>query len=247
MIRGIYTLTSSVLTRNKELGVISNNMANINTQGFKADQLVATSEFAARLNLAENQSETGIGEIALMVTAEDTRIDFSQGSLQYTGRELDFALADTGFFEIATPEGNVYTRNGSFVVDAEGYLTLPGVGRVQGQTGDIRLYTNDFTVDATGTLQTATGLTQRLAVRDFADYSQLYKREDGMFSSREGAQMQTLTGNTVVWKYLEGSNVAMVDEMTAMMASQRSIQSCSQFIKISDQLLSRVINDVGGV
>ncbi len=247
MIRGIYTLTSSVLTRNKELGVISNNMANINTQGFKADKLVTTSEFAARLNIAENGTENAMGNIALLVSTEDTKVNFEQGSLKATGRELDFALADAGFFEIDSPDGTVYTRNGSFVIDEDGYLTLPGVGRVQGSRGDIRINTNHFTVDATGSLQVNGDTVDRLSVMDFEDYSQVIKREDGMFVPRDGVNARTVDGNIVAWKHLEGSNVNMVDQMTAMMTSQRGIQSCSQFIKIADQLLGRVISDVGGV
>ena len=224
MYQGFYNLASGMLTQSRNLNVISNNMSNAVTPGYE------------------------------------------QGSFEQTGGIYDFSLAGNGFFCIQTARGERYTRNGSFCVDEEGYLALEDQGRVLSADGQpIQIQDENFHVDSRGNITSiqredgedgenvedgenieAGSVTYgRLKVVDFADYGQLRKEENGLFSS--GAAPRDITdGSTVVqWQSLERSNVDMVEEMTAMMSSQRALQSAAQALKMYDQVMSKAASDVG--
>ena len=186
---------------------------------------------------------------------EELRSELPQGSTrrrasQQTRRRERFAprsgrwilaLSGKGFFAVQSGQETVYTRNGSFNVDNEGYLVLQGLGRVQGQNGPIRVNTDDIRVTEQGYVLSADGRENygRLQVVDFADYEQLEKTANGAF--RSNAQPQGVNGTVIKQGYLEDSNVSMVQEMTNMMSGQRSLQSSAQLLKMYDQLSGKAI------
>ena len=150
-------------------------------------------------------------------------------------------MSGKGFFAVQSAQETVYTRNGSFNVDNEGYLVFQGLGRVQGQNGPIRVNTDDIRVTEQGYVLSADGRENygRLQVVDFADYEQLEKTANGAF--RSNAQPQGVNGTVIKQGYLEDSNVSMVQEMTNMMSGQRSLQSSAQLLKMYDQLSGKAI------
>ena len=155
---------------------------------------------------------------------------------------MDVGLTGNGFFVIDTGEGPVYTRDGSFNLDNEGYLTLPGIGRVQGTNGAIRLTTDNIIIDKQGNIIAEDGnqIFGTLQIVDFADYGQLTKISGSVF--RANAQPQAADrGTTVTQRYLEDSNVSMAEEMTRMISSQRILQSSAQLLKIYDQLEAKMV------
>ena len=118
MFRGFYNLTSEVICQNKNLNVISNNMVNVSTPGYKKDTFV-TSTFREEL-LYRLGNDESIGETSMGKRGDQTVTGFTQGSIENTGGSLDVGLTESGFFKILTPVGPVYTRNGSFGIDPEG-------------------------------------------------------------------------------------------------------------------------------
>lgn len=260
MYQGFYNLTSGMLTQNRNLNVISNNMVNIQTPGYKRDKMVSSTfqeEMLYRTGRQNKGNPTPLAVTSKIRTATRTYVNYDQGSFEQTDGIFDFALSGNGFFAVQGQNGTVYTRNGSFGVDGEGFLALNNVGRVLGTDGQpIQIDNENFTVDSEGNISVEelidqeTGETElrrmgTLQVVDFADYGQLHKEDYGVFSTNQAPQQREGAQTAVLWKTVEKSNVDMVDEMTSMMSAQRALQSAAQALKMYDQIMAKAVNDVG--
>ena len=251
-----------MLTQNRNLNVISNNMVNVQTAGYKSDTMVSTTfgdEMLYRTGRQNKENPTELATVSKIKTADQTYVNYNQGSFEQTGGIYDFALGDKGFFCIQTPQGERYTRNGSFSVDEEGYLVLENLGRVLSTDNQpIRIEDENFTADRRGHITSRIlpdeedGDTEveivdygTLKVVDFADYGQLHKEDGGLFSSAQAPAVIEEGAGSVYWQSLERSNVDMVQEMTAMMSSQRALQSAAQVLKMYDQVMAQATGDVG--
>ena len=158
MYQGFYNLASGMLTQSRNLNVVSNNMVNIQTAGYKKDKMVSSTfqeEMMYRTGKHYKEGSEALATTSKIRTAERTYVNYEQGAFDQTDGIYDFAMGDRGFFCIETPMGIRYTRNGSFSVDEEGYLTLNGMGRVLGTDGPIQIDNEDFTVDSRGRIRVA--------------------------------------------------------------------------------------------
>lgn len=269
MYQGFYNLTSGMLTQNRNLNVISNNMVNIQTPGYKQDKMVSTTfqeEMLYRTGKRYKENPEPMASTSKIRAADRTYVNYEQGSFENTEGVYDFALTGEGFFCIDTPMGIRYTRNGSFSVDDEGYLSLNGMGRVQGRDGQPILIENEeFSVDGRGNIIAGpvlggddeeednydAGEDEEVEIRTlgslrvvrFADNEQLHKEDYGLFSTNQAAE--EVENPSILWQHLERSNVDMVEQMTNMMSSQRALQSAAQVLKMYDQILSKASTDVG--
>ncbi len=245
MLQGLYNLTSGVLTQNRNLNVISNNMVNVSSPGYKKDTMVSSTfqnEMQYRLGNKGSGASLALNNLSKIRTAQETQVSYEQGAFEETGNPLDVALSQEGFFVVQTSSGEQYTRNGSFIIDGEGYLALPSIGRIMGQSGPILLNTDKVKIDTDGTINTEDGRNLgKIRVVDFDNYDNLQKTPSGLFRG-QGARE---TNSAMIQHTLERSNVSMVSEMTAMMTSQRAIQSAAQVIKIYDQLMAKATTEIG--
>lgn len=242
MFQGYYDLTSNMITQNRNLNVISNNMTNVSTPGYKMDRIMQSTFRDEMIYRYDRDGKTAVGTVSRMNIADERVTDYTEGGIRETGDALDVGLTGNGFFVIDTGEGPVYTRDGSFNLDNEGYLTLPGIGRVHGTNGAIRLTTDNIIIDKQGNIISEDGnqFFGTLQIVDFADYGQLTKISGSVF--RANAQPQAADrGTTVTQRYLEDSNVSMAEEMTRMISSQRILQSSAQILKIYDQLEAKMV------
>ncbi len=250
MFQGYYSLTSAMLTQTRNLNVISTNMTNVSTPGYKSDQMTISSfeeNLVAMSYEKSMQNSVAVGGYSGLTYADRNYTDHTQGAFVQTGMPLDFMLTTEGFFTVQTAEGNAYTRNGSFSLDEEGYLSLQGVGRVLGTNGaPIQLNTTNIKVDNQGNIYNAdtNSLVARLSVVDFEDYdTQLVKGNSGTFIAPNGGAT-AITGS-IVQGSVEGSNVDSVAEMSKMMASQRALQSSAQIFTMYDQLIGKIVTQIG--
>lgn len=245
MFQGFYTSTSGVLTQTRNLNVISNNMSNVTTPGFKSDRFIISdfrNELILRTGNKNKSNTTVIGSKPMFTGAADVATDYTQGTFAATSSTLDFALGGNGFFCIQTDNGTVYTRNGNFTLDEQGYLCLGTIGRVLGTNGPIYLGTDRIEADRQGRIYTENGaLLGQLMVVDFQDYGQLNKEAGNVFTTDANAAQVNVN---VEWGVLENSNADPVDQMTRMMASQRALQSSAQIMKIYDEMTSRLVSRV---
>lgn len=252
MFKGFYNLTSGMLSQTRNLDVISNNMSNISTPGYKADTYMDSTFRELMFSRVGNRDKSGAEEIGSQTMAllpSMVYTDYSHAAPEETDQPLDFAIDGDGFFQIQGEDGQrCFTRNGSFIVDNGGYLTLPSRGHVLDRNGQpIYLGTDDIQVDSNGNIFRGDGsLAGRLGVFDFEEEYQgtLIQQGEGVYVSDAQAQP---SDSPVMWRILENSNVDMVREMTRMMSSQRGLQSAAQILKIYDQLMSKATSDLGRV
>lgn len=240
MFQGFYDLASNMITQNRNLNIISNNMSNISTPGYKMDRMMESTFRDEMLYRYYDQGEkVPVGMVSRMNVADERVTDYTEGGIRETGYPLDVGLTGDGFFVIETDNGEVYTRNGSFNLNNEGYLILPGMGRVLGTDGQpIQMDTDDIAIDSQGRITTTDGRRYfgTLNVVDFADYAELTKVTGGVFQT---AAEPVGANATVTQKFLEDSNVSLAEQMTAMMSSQRVLQGSAQILRMYDQLISR--------
>lgn len=123
MTKGFYNLTSGILSQSRRLDTVANNMTNLSTSGYKAEQYTDSTfqeVLISRVGNKDKSSPTVIGEESYILAPSQLYVDYSQGSLEETGLTLDFAIEGDGFFAIQTAQGVEYTRSGSFSLDGEG-------------------------------------------------------------------------------------------------------------------------------
>lgn len=249
MTKGFYQLTSGMLSQGRRLDVVSNNMTNLSTAGYKAETYTDRTFEEVLISRVGNKDKSGatvIGGESYILAPDQLYVNYTQGSMKETGLSLDFAILGDGFFAIQTENGVEYTRSGSFCLDNAGRLYLEGHGLVLGANGQpITLATDQIQVDGSGNIYTQDGAFQgQLGVYTFADNAQLEKGTSGLFlAGGQAAQVQAQP--RVAWKYVEESNVDMIQEMSRMLTAQRALQSGAQVLKLYDALLTKATTEVG--
>lgn len=219
------------------------------TPGYKKDTMLSSTfqeDLMSRTGNLDRSNTTGLEDTSMFRSPTFNVTDFSQGAFEPTNQPLDFALEDeNGFFQIQTQNDIVYTRNGSFIIDDQGYLALAEKGRVIGTDGPIYLGTDDIVLDETGTIHRKDGTEAgKFAIVDFADKAQLRKQEGSVFTTNANP---TPSDTRVQQNILERSNVDATVEMMDMLESQRVLQSASQIIKMYDQLMGKAATEIGRV
>lgn len=240
MLSGFYTIASGLLTRQKEQDVIGNNLINAQTPGYRADRLMIAPFEMQLLNRIEqgaaNQLDNPRAAVAA-ITDEVASIN-REGTLKPTERSMDMAILGDGYFNVQGPGGQVYlTRNGGFDIDGEGYLTLPNVGRVLGESGPLNVRNANFSLSANGELLSDEGnRIGTLLVTAPPDNTVLEKLDNGMFRFVGGGGAQRVQNPSIVQNTLELSNVDLNQELTLLMESQRAFQTCSSALQIVDTM-----------
>jgi flagellar basal-body rod protein FlgG len=243
MNNAVYAATTGLLNRARALDATANNLANAGVAGFKREELITTTFNDQVMLRMEDGVQTEIGTGNHGAIGDEIYVDITQGSLETTGRTLDAAIAGDGFFAVQDPNGaNGMTRNGSFQIDANGYLTTSSGAFVIGQNGRIQLDAGTVAISETGEI-TVNGQNagQLLIVVPQAN-TVLEKQANGLFVRPAGnGQFQ----GRILQGTLERANVDMIEEMTDMMASSRAFQSCGQVIRILDQVNQKTVNEIG--
>jgi len=248
MFKGFYNLTSGMLSQGRRLDVVSNNMTNVATSGYKSERYTDSTfqeYMVSRVGNKDKSNPAEIGGASYLLAPSELYTNYTQGGLEETGYSLDFAIEGDGFFAIQGADGIAYSRSGSFSLDEEGYLCLPGEGRVLDTSGNpILLGSDQIRVDQSGSIYSKGGqFIARLGVYAFADNNQLEKNPRGLFTGNGAA----LADATVHWKMIERSNVDLVQQMVEMISSQRALQSAAQMSKMYDQLMTKASSDLGRV
>ncbi len=224
-----------MLVQQRNLNIISNNLVNSQTTGYKSERLITTTfdhEFLTRIEKNNNER---IGSGSPVSLVDDVITNFNGSSLDETERPLDMAIVGEGFFNIQGEERQYMTRNGNFNIDQEGYLVLDGVGRVLGQNGAINLNgSSDFTVSSNGSIFDTNGqYVDRLLITMPAEGANMTKYNNGLYSATGVVE---LNNATVYQNVLERSNTDMNLEYTRLIEAQRAFSSCSAALRIIDQM-----------
>jgi len=257
MIRGLYAAATGMNAQQLRIDVTSNNIANVNTSGFKEDRAEFQDLMYQALNYAggsttqDTLNPTGVN-VGLGTRLSGVQKNFSQGSLKQTGNPLDLAIEGKGFFQITMPDGTMaYTRNGSFKVDQDGTVVNANGYKLEPEIVIPQNLTNvsvglDGTVSA---VDPTTGETQQLGQINLVDFvnpaglrpkgDSLFKSSDSSGDAIEGNATQDAFGS-IRQGMLESSNVKLVNEMIDLITAQRAYEANSKAITTSDEMLSTV-------
>jgi len=239
MLSGYYTIASGVLTRQREIDTIGNNLVNAQTPGYRANRLIISSFEQELLNRKDAYSDTVIGaSAATAAVVDEVATNFDSGSLSDTGRVFDAAISGGGFFSIQGAGGETFlTRNGHFDMDEDGYLILPEVGRVMGSNGPVQVGSSDFVIGQSGQIYNSDGnYIDTLRISELPEGTVPEELENGVFGYPAGTQLQAAGNPSVIHKSLELSNIDYNREMTLLLESQRAFQACSSALEIIDSL-----------
>lgn len=230
----------------RSLDVISNNVANMNTTGFKADGIVFE---ATTTQWGQDSHFTGAGRRISYVTDRATWHDHRQGAIQQTGNPLDVAIDGPGFFTVQTPRGQRFTRNGALQVNAAGELVTSDGYRVQGEQGPIILQPQDrgITIARDGTITATGGNRGKLQVVEFDRPGQLQKEGANLFQAPAGMAPRPAAQPRLAQGSLEKSNVQPIVEMTRLIDVSRTYASIAQIAQSHSELRRSAIDRLADV
>jgi flagellar basal-body rod protein FlgG len=257
MLRALYSAAAGMQSQQMNLDVISNNLANSNTTGFKSSRLQFQDLLSQNTKQAGSQQGGGnqlpaslqIGQGS--VCAGTTR-SFTQGNLTQTGNNLDLAIQGNGFFEVQMPDGSLaYTRDGSFKTDSQGRVVTIDGYPVQGGFQPVPAGTTGITITASGaaTYTTASGNTNfQIQLARFinpggldAAGHNLYKETSASGTPELGDPNQNGFGE-LQQGALEGSNVSVVQEMVNLILAQRAYEVNSKAVQAADEMMQQSNN-----
>ncbi len=254
MIRGWYIGSSSMNAQQHRLDTISNNLANVDTAGFKRDVTVnkSFSELLLRRIDADGVYMTPmgsadaapiIGKLGLGVETNENYTQFEQGSFRGTEAKTDIALAGEGFFAVETPLGERYTRNGNFLLGKEGILETKDGYPLMGENGFIHLEDDKFTVNEDGIITNHEGeVVDRIKIVRFDNERYLKKMGNSMwYPTKTSGEAYIAEGNErprMMQGYIETSNVNVVNEMVRMIEVNRAYEASQKTIQSEDSMMS---------
>ena len=265
MFKGFYTAASGMIAQQRRTEVITNNMANVNTAGFKQDGSTVRSfpemllskydQYTVPtqdpLKLVNGQK---IGSISTGIYMQETVPLFTQGALKETGFTTDMALLDVNvgengafFFTVEGANGPLYTKNGNFTLDGAGYLTTAsGMYVLDENDQRIQLSSDQFTVNSTGQISGANGELYQLGIGYASNTNDLIKQGDNLYYL-ENDQVADLAGLSfaVQQGYLEGSNVDMEGQMTELLTAYRAFEANQKVLQAYDKSMDKAANEIG--
>lgn len=261
MVRGWYIGASGMNAQQNRLDAISNNLANVDTTGYKKDIPVSKSfsELLLRRSRADGVYTFSdgsadvapiVGKLSLGVETNELYTDFEQGSFKSTEANTDMALNGKGFFAVETPMGERYTRNGNFLLGKEGVLLTKDGYPVLGENGPITLEDDKFLINEDGMIYTAEDnqLVDRIKLVRFDNErylgkvgGSLYKDTDitGPAYIAEGFERPK-----VLQTYTETSNVNIVNEMVQMIEVNRAYEANQKTIQTEDTMMDTLWSKV---
>lgn len=258
MIRALYTSGWSMRANNKQMDIVSNNLANVSTNGYKKDTVVYESfpeTMVRRINDTRSTLNPSgkVGNVQLGNDIGEVFTYYTNGHLNKTDSSLDMAIggSDSAFFCIGVPDENgemteYYTRDGGFILNSENQLVTSEGYIVMGIDGPITLESENFTVLDDGSIVQDQEIVSRLAIKDFSDTSTLRKFKDNLIQTTEETQEQEFEG-VIHQGHIEQSNVNIVNEMINMITVMRAYESNQKVVQALDGTLEKAVNEVGAL
>lgn len=241
----IYKVLSSMDIEVQRQESIAKNLAGAPIPGYKGESVIS-SDFDGYLN---QFNATGQGAVH-----EASSIDFNAGPVKNTGRALDFAIGQDGFFEVNTVNGqSFYTRNGRFTLSPEGKLITSEGYEVAGRNGSIQIAedqnVNDLVVSADGSLSIGGKDIGQLKVVEFGNMENLDRVSSSYFQLKEGSRNAVTDMSPdkvkIMGRTIEQSNISIVKEMITMIDSMRKFEMAQKMLKASDGLKTKELSTFG--
>lgn len=250
MLRGYYTAVNGIINEERILNVITNNIANIKTAGYKDETAIPTTFAEEMLLINGKSSETGTIRYR---TLQETYTNLEQASFEDTGSRMDCALIGNIYFNIENRKTGetLLTRNGQFSLDTEGYLCVGPSGRILDENRQpIQLGTANFDISATGLITTEDGRTYQLGLTYLAPDTAIERIDDNMFRPYEEFDVNNIPAGEdyrVRQGSYERSNVDTADELVKAMDAQNVFSACSQALKVINSINQIAANDLAKI
>ncbi len=256
MIRGLYTSISGLITLQNEQEVITNNIANVNNTGYKKRELTKQSFEDVMISnrqklLGDKYVKNNIGNLNLGVKVGDVETTFTQGSFKATDNSTDFAIDGRGFFVAQNGDKEVYTRDGNFKINQQGYLItndgaqVLGTNNTTGAKEPIYIGDAKFSVDGENNIDIENvGATHKLLTADFDNYNSLEPLGDNYITLDNPIYNATVN---VRQNVIESSNVDSSSELVKLMEVKRQFETNQKFVKMQDETLQKAANELGRV
>ena len=240
MLRGLYSAASGMLSAINTQEVITNNLANSETIGFKKDIPIYKS-FSTLLEREMNQDTR-------QTKMEATFVDLTQGQLISTENNLNFALEGEGFFALLTPQGVAYTRDGNFSLDNKGKLVNADGFYLLGEKGPISLTSdgivNDLKFNKKGEMIVNGKVINQIRIDN---PSLLSKQGNNLFKAYNSTKIKKTKETFIKEGYLEASNVNIIEEMVNLIENFRLYEANQKVIQSEDNTLNKICNEIGSI
>lgn len=238
MNRGYYNAAQAMLNQQRILDAISNNISNVNTAGYRKDEIVLNT-FQEQLFLVNKRSETS--GTCYQTYVDSSKTNLEQGGFEYSDSPFDVAIYGNMYFNVSydKEDGRVFqTRNGQWGLDDEGYLWLDGAGRIQGENGDIYIGNDTFSIDEKGVISGEDGeVIDTLLLTYIPPDADVHKEGNNLFLYEgEPVEIPADEEFAVIQYAFEKSNVDSVKEMTQAMEAYRMYEAASRILRGFDSL-----------
>jgi flagellar basal-body rod protein FlgF len=270
MLRGYYAAAAGMLANQRRQELLTNNLSNANTPGYKADEssmrafpemLLTRLDSTSYPNNRKFGTSHAIGHLNTGVYMQEAALSFLQGPLQETGHQTDLALFATNvpnggalFFEVQGEGGDpMYTRNGSFAIDQDGFLTTGAGHYLLDENGEqIQILGNEFKVEKDGTVVEDGAVIARLNIAHAEDPNVLTKQGNGLFAVDGGGGLPSAIGNgdvafRIEQGFLERSNVDPQRTMSEMLMAYRSFEANQKVLRTYDESMDKAVNEIGRI
>ena len=225
MPNGIYSAMTGALAQEEHMDIVANNLANGSTNGFKAVQ-------ATFKELLDENREGTKNQTQRHVVLDGTYTDYSQGPLKHTHNPLDVAIQGEGFFVVDTPEGERFTRNGSFMLNNQRQLTTISGEVVQGTGGAIEVPEGAvININQSGAVTSGPLEIGKIRIVQFENPQKLDRIGHNLYAAGEGVDAQDVENASILTGALERSNVNMIREMTSLIKVSRFYESFNKAIQ----------------
>lgn len=262
MLRGMYTGASGMLAEQVRTDVLANNLANVDTVGFKREAVIQSAFPDMLLRRVFDPVGPGagkpffgdgrddprpvIGQLGTGTYVEGTWTIHDVGPLRFTGNALDVALTGDGFFAVQTDDGVRLTRDGRFTLDADGRLvTVTGMPVLGTDGGTIAIQGREVAIDETGQVWVDGDVVGTLSVWTVPQPQWLRREGYGMWAMTAEAGDAQPAATTIQSGYVEQANVNVVSSMVELISAFRSYEANQKVIQAYDETLGKAVNELG--
>jgi len=244
MIQGLYIASQGMTALAQKQDQIANNLANVNTTGFKQSGLFT----AAYQNHLKNDNDQVFANREFKV--DEVYIDYTEGTMRSTGSDLDMCIKGSGFFKVMTDDGVRYTRNGNFSLNNEGLIVTGDGSKLMGTEGYMRVEPNmKVTISDSGEVIQNGESKGVIKIVDFHKPYEMKRHGNSYFTpldTVEAVELQS-QGFFVKQGFLETSNVDMIRNMVQMITTYRNYEADQKALHSQDETLQKAVNEVGKV
>ncbi|MBP1745855.1 MAG: flagellar basal body rod protein [Deltaproteobacteria bacterium] len=236
MLNGLFSNFSGKFVNSRRLEIISNNIANVSTPGFKVSRPV--------FNAFTGEDESGNEMLQnTFVSMYDSYLNFAAAPLLETGSNLDFAIEGEGFFVVSTKDGPMYTRNGKFTINKDKQLVTADGDPVLGKSGEITIDGKEINVENDGSIYVDNTFVDAIKIVDFDDKKYIRNYGKNLFiNTKEGSSEIIPENSTIRQGYYEASNVDIMREMIEMIHTVRAYEAYTKIGESLDNVLGQLID-----